>query len=54
MAIPENQDFVLAKTDYDGCNIAAVIQRDNIYGCQFHPEKSGIEGLKLLEEFSKL
>ena len=54
MAIPENQDFVLAKTDYDGCNIAAVIRRDNIYGCQFHPEKSGIEGLKLLEEFSKL
>lgn len=33
---------------------AAAIARDNFYGCQFHPEKSGRVGLKIIENFIKL
>ena len=35
MAIPENQDFVLAKTDYDGCNIAAVYDEITFMAANF-------------------
>ncbi|GHU54216.1 imidazole glycerol phosphate synthase subunit HisH [Clostridia bacterium] len=34
--------------------IPALVQKDNIYGCQFHPEKSGEQGLKILENFINL
>lgn len=39
---------------YDGVRIAAVIGRDNVMGCQFHPEKSGEIGLKILRRFLAL
>ncbi len=46
-------EFALGKTEYYR-EYASVIGRDNFYGVQFHPEKSGSAGLKLLENFIKL
>lgn len=43
-------EYVLATTDYES-NIVAVVSKDNIYGVQFHPEKSQGVGLKLLQNF---
>jgi glutamine amidotransferase len=51
---PENPDHLLAETEYGGINFSSIVGRDNIYGCQFHPEKSGPEGLKLLQVFARL
>ena len=44
---------LLAQTDYYDIKISAVIMKENIYGCQFHPEKSGPYGLKVLLNFLK-
>jgi imidazole glycerol-phosphate synthase subunit HisH len=49
----DNPEDVIATTDYHQ-TVAAVVTRGNIYGMQFHPEKSGKLGLKLLERFAKL
>lgn len=53
MANPTNPEQRLADCVYGGHRIAAVIAKDNIMGCQFHPEKSGELGLKILKEFLK-
>ena len=45
-----NPDFVAAFCDY-GIKLTAAIQKDNIYGAQFHPEKSQTNGLKLFRSF---
>lgn len=43
----------IAYTDYD-FNLSASVQKTNIYGTQFHPEKSGQTGLKILKNFSQI
>lgn len=54
MAMPESGEDLLSYCDYDGCQIAAVIQHENITGCQFHPEKSGEIGLNIIRNFLNL
>ena len=39
---------------HHGCDFAAAIKLENIYGCQFHPEKSHKFGLKILQNFSRI
>lgn len=46
-------DDVVATCDY-GVNFSAIVQKDNIFGIQPHPEKSSKIGLKILENFVKL
>lgn len=41
---------LIATTDY-GITVTAAVQKDNVYGTQFHPEKSGEVGLKILKAF---
>ena len=48
--VPENEDVVLATTTYDDAFVSSV-QKGNIMGTQFHPEKSGNAGIRLLENF---
>ena len=43
-------DYVTATVDY-GAPITACVERGNVYGCQFHPEKSGEVGLRILQRF---
>ncbi len=48
--ICQNEHNVLADFDY-GSRLTAVIAKDNVVGIQFHPEKSGDAGLKILKNF---
>jgi glutamine amidotransferase len=48
-----NSNFTIALAEY-GIKFSAVIQKDNFYGVQFHPEKSGIAGEQLLKNFAHL
>ena len=49
----ENQENSILKTNY-GLEFDSAIQHKNVYGAQFHPEKSHKFGMKLLENFSKI
>ena len=54
VARPSNMDNILANYNYFGTQIPAIIINDNIIGCQFHPEKSGEAGLKILKNFMSM
>ena len=47
------EDSLLATTEY-GPELTAAVVKDNIFGCQFHPEKSGAVGLNILRGFADL
>ena len=47
---PKDKDIIAATTSY-GIDFPSIIWQDNIYGAQFHPEKSQAVGLKILENF---
>ena len=51
MAVPSNHAHRIADCEYGGQRVTAVIGRDRITACQFHPEKSGEVGLKILRRF---
>lgn len=48
--VPDNPDVILATTTYD-YPYASAVQQGNVIGTQFHPEKSGAAGMKLLDNF---
>lgn len=51
---PSSKENILALAKYGGHEFCSVINKGNIYGCQFHPEKSGEVGLKIIKDFVKL
>lgn len=51
MCHPNDPAHRVADCDYGGVRVSAAIARDNVHGCQFHPEKSGRLGLRVLERF---
>ena len=51
--IPKNKNVITATTDYSS-NIVCSIEKENIFGTQFHPEKSDKMGLKIIDNFIKL
>lgn len=52
-AVVQNAQNVVAVTEY-GEEITAIVSAGNVYGCQFHPEKSEAVGLKILENFRRI
>ena len=51
--IPEDKSVISATTDYSS-KIVCAVEKDNLFGTQFHPEKSDKKGLKIIENFIKL
>ncbi|MDO8643861.1 MAG: imidazole glycerol phosphate synthase subunit HisH, partial [bacterium] len=51
--IPEDRSIIATTTDYEKPFVSSVA-KENIFACQFHPEKSQQNGLRLFEAFSKV
>ena len=51
--IPNDKNSISATTDYSS-NLVCAVEKDNIFGTQFHPEKSDKIGLKIIDNFIKL
>ena len=48
-----NSKDIVAETKY-GINFPSIVNKENVYGCQFHPEKSSNQGLKIIKDFINL
>ena len=51
--VPEDESVILATTNYD-IDFVSMVQRDNLFATQFHPEKSQEVGLQMLRNFATL
>jgi len=51
VAVPRDKSTVV---NYRGNFLAAVVKKGNIYGTQFHPEKSRVIGIKILQNFARI
>lgn len=49
----DDENIVTARTDY-GVTFDAAVEQGNLFGCQFHPEKSGAEGISILRRFAEI
>ena len=47
---PEKEDVVIAFSNYGGKRYASAVEKENVFATQFHPEKSGLVGIKIYEE----
>lgn len=53
-ARPQDDSIVVGETEYAGERFPAVVGRENLIATQFHPEKSGVDGLRLYANFLRL
>lgn len=51
---PKNENDVLTYTEYGGLKYCSSIARENVVACQFHPEKSGEEGIRIYKNFKDM
>ena len=51
--VPNNQNAISATTEYSSKHVCA-IEKENIFGTQFHPEKSDKLGLQIIDNFMRL
>ena len=51
--MPTNRNVIAANVSYGSEKLTAIIEHDNLIACQFHPEKSGKTGAKLLRRWLK-
>ena len=51
---PEDEEIILSETDYAGETYCSSLKKDNIFACQFHPEKSGEKGLLIYKNLANL
>ena len=51
--VPTDKNYILATTDYSSKHVCAV-EKENVFGTQFHPEKSDKTGLKIINNFINL
>jgi glutamine amidotransferase len=54
VANPDDENEILSVTEYAGVEFCSSIKKNNIYGCQFHPEKSSKKGLSIINNFIKI
>jgi glutamine amidotransferase len=50
--VPDHENDVLSKTEYEGTWFCSSIQKDNVFASQFHPEKSSHAGITILKNFA--
>tara|TARA_A100001015_G_scaffold254677_1_gene295627 strand:- start:4154 stop:4798 length:645 start_codon:yes stop_codon:yes gene_type:complete len=51
MAVPNNKSDIFASINYMGEDVIAAVENENLFGCQFHPEKSGNAGMYFIKHF---
>jgi glutamine amidotransferase len=51
---PAEKEIILSKTNYAGTDYCSSFQKENIFACQFHPEKSGEKGLIIYKNLANL
>lgn len=49
--VPNDRSSVIRECEYEGVRISAAVRQGNVFGCQFHPEKSGELGLQIINNF---
>jgi glutamine amidotransferase len=50
--IPDDPTIVAATACYEGIEFVAAVSSDNVFACQFHPERSGPIGLRVYQQFA--
>ena len=51
--LANDNKIILTFTDYEKTKFCSSILKENIFACQFHPEKSGLNGIKLIKNLLK-
>jgi len=52
--VPKDKSVTLTTTSYGGLTYASSVKQDNIFACQFHPEKSALEGIKIYKNWATI